>query len=66
MPVPPFKRSLVFDTSALVWPWQLAGLDLGPAERITIATHAGGDDLALWAVLPLVAGLLAGVDAGAE
>jgi hypothetical protein len=57
--VPLLKRSLVFGSSRLVWPWQLMGFAVGVEEGAAMATEAGGDDLAAWALLPLAVGLIA-------
>jgi hypothetical protein len=57
--VPLLKHSLLLDASYVVWPWQLAGLGVGLAESAALATAAGGENLAAWALLPLVGGLIA-------
>jgi len=57
--VPLLKRSLLLGSSYLVWPWQLAGLGVGLEESAAMATAAGGENLAAWALLPLVGGLIA-------
>jgi hypothetical protein len=57
--VPLLKRSVLFDTSYLVWPWQLAGVAVGLEEQAATATAAGGENLAAWSLLPLIGGLIA-------
>ena len=57
--VPLLKHSLLLGSSYLIWPWQLAGLGVGLEESAALATAAGGEDLVLWALLPLVGGLIA-------
>lgn len=55
--LPLSKSSLLFGSSDLVWPWQLAGKARSVAMHAALATPAGGDNLILWVVLPLFAGL---------
>jgi hypothetical protein len=57
--LPLLKRSVVFDTSLLVWPWQLAGFDQSPELLAAIATYAAGEHMAAWVAAPLVTGLIA-------
>ena len=55
--LPLAKSSLLFGSSELVWPWQLAGMARSAAMHAALASPAGADNLILWVVLPLFAAL---------
>ena len=57
--LPLLKRSMLIDSSVWVWPWNLLGDPASMEMAAATATLSNGGNMALWACIPLVCGLLA-------
>ena len=55
--MPLLKSSVLFNTTAVVWPWQIMGMGMeNMTTNAAMATLSSGKHMLVWGLLPLIAG----------
>jgi hypothetical protein len=55
---PILKSSMLFQTAVFIWPWNTIGLGNNEVTRAAMATYSTGQNMVLWTLLPLMAGII--------
>lgn len=55
---PLLKPSILFQTTVFIWPWNTMGMGNNEVSRAAMATYSMGQNMVLWTLLPLMAGII--------